>query len=311
MTDLWTLLLVWAAALLLDHWLGEPRRWHPVVGFGNLAAAIEKRFNRNPDKGFRPGLLALVLAVVPPVLATVLLVWLLPPSLQLVVGAVGLWLALSLRGLAEHGRAVADALIHRDLALAREQVGRIVSRQTEALDETAVATAASESMLENGADAVFASLFWFAVAGLPGVVLHRAVNTLDAMWGYRTPRFLTFGRAAARLDDLLNWPPARLTALSYALRGNTRLALACWRRQAPKWDSPNGGPVMAAGAGALSVSLGGPAPYATGLKKRPILGRGPDADVGTIAAAIRLVERSVLLWLGVVLVLAILQEGLA
>lgn len=311
MTDLWTLLLVWAAALLLDHWLGEPRRWHPLVGFGAAAGAIERYFNTDPDRGFRPGLLALLAAVAPVVLLTMLLVWLLPPSLQLVAEAVGLWLALSLRGLAEHGRAVADALIHRDLPLAREQVGRIVSRQTEELDETAVATAASESMLENGADAVFASLFWFAIAGLPGVVLHRAVNTLDAMWGYRTSRFLQFGRAAARLDDLLNWMPARLTALSYALLGHTRQALACWRRQAPKWDSPNGGPVMAAGAGALGVRLGGPAPYATGLKKRPILGRGPSADLATIGAAIRLVERAVLLWLGVVLVLAIIQEGLA
>ena len=311
MTDLWTLLLVWAGALLLDHWLGEPGRWHPVVGFGQLAAILEQRFNRDPEQGRKPGVIALVLAVVPVVLLTMVLVWLLPPSLQLVVEALGLWLAMSLRGLAEHGRAVADALIHRDLPLAREQVGRIVSRRTEDLDETGVATAASESMLENGADAVFASLFWYAVAGLPGVVLHRAVNTLDAMWGYRTPRFLHFGRAAARLDDLLNWPPARLTALSYALLGQTRLALACWRRQAPRWDSPNGGPVMAAGAGALGVSLGGPAPYATGLKKRPILGRGPDADVGTIAAAIRLVERAVLLWLGVVLVFAVFQEGLA
>ncbi|MBS3804126.1 MAG: cobalamin biosynthesis protein [Oleiphilaceae bacterium] len=299
--------LVCLLALALDHWFGEPRRGHPVVVFGGWATSLERKLNRigSPGLSLFWGSLATVLLVVPLVALIAAATWWLPLPAVFALDVVGLWLALSLRGLAEHGQAVAHALEKPDLELARAQVGRIVSRRTHELDETAVATAASESMLENGADAIFASLFWYLVAGLPGVVLHRAVNTLDAMWGYRNERFLYFGRFAARLDDVLNWMPARLTAISYALVGNTRLALHCWRRQAPGWDSPNGGPVMAAGAGALSVSLGGPALYGTGAKERPVLGAGPAASAASIHDAIRLVRSSVVVWLIVMIAVSL------
>lgn len=291
--------IVCIAAVLLDHLVGEPRRWHPLVGFGNLVVWVERLLNSHPEQPARSlwvgGLGVLILCVPFVGLALAAELWLEGWPL-LVVQTSGVALAVSLRGLAEHGRAVGEPLARGDMDEARRRVSYIVSRDAAALDEQGVAAAASESMLENGADAVFASLFWFLVAGLPGVVLHRLVNTLDAMWGYRNARFEYFGRCAARLDDLMNWIPARLTALTYALLGNTRLALRCWRRQASSWDSPNAGPVMAAGAGALEVILGGPAPYASGVKQRPVLGAGGKPGPGTVEQAIRLVQRGVALW---------------
>ena len=138
---------------------------------------------------------------------------------------------------------------------------------------------------------------WFALLGGPGALLFRLANTLDAMWGYRNERYLRFGWAAARIDDVLNFVPARLTALSYALLGHTACALRCWRTQAPTWDSPNAGPVMAAGAGALDLSLGGPAVYHGRLEERPPLGAGAPARAADIDKALALVHNSTWLWL--------------
>ena len=116
-------------------------------------------------------------------------------------------------------------------------------------------------------------------------------------WGYKTERFLRFGWAAARIDDLLNFIPARLTALSYAAFGETRRALACWRKQAPVWESPNAGPVMSAGAGSLGLALGGPAIYHGQLEERPVLGEGRPARGEDIPRALSLMRRSTVLWL--------------
>lgn len=301
--------MVCLLALLLDRLLGEPSRWHPLVGFGRLVNAVEARWNTHPARPKRSMLAgwAALLVLTLPVLAVALWLSALLDGVWLIgVQALVLWLVISLRGLAEHGRAVAEPLQNGDLVAARSQVSRIVSRETSALDEQGVAAAATESILENGADAVFASLFWFLLAGMPGVLLHRMINTLDAMWGYRSPQFLYFGRAAARLDDILGWLPARLTAISYALLGNRQLAIACWRRQAPHWDSPNAGPVMAAGAGALNVRLGGPSPYPGGIKQRPLLGGAQQATAAHIEAAIGLVRQGVWLWLCSIAVLSML-----
>ncbi|GGC68315.1 adenosylcobinamide-phosphate synthase CbiB [Marinobacter halophilus] len=305
--------LVCVAAVVLDWLLGEPQRWHPLVGFGRWASATEEKVNGQPQAAAKSLILGVfgTLAVITPVmvLATALQFWL-SGWWWLLAQVAGVWLAISLRGLAEHGRAVSTALNSGQGKQARLAVGQIVSRDAGSLTDEGVAAAASESMLENGADAVFSSLFWYLVAGLPGVVLHRLVNTLDAMWGYRNARFLYFGRFAAKVDDLMNWLPARLTALTYALLGNTRLALSCWRAQAKTWDSPNAGPVMAAGAGALGVTLGGPAPYTNGIKQRPVLGSGPGATATTVEEAIALVQRGVMLWLVALLTLALGLNGL-
>ena len=298
------------AAVLLDALVGEPRRGHPLVGVGRLASWLEQRWNRGAPGSVAKGACALVLLVLPVVIVAAMVLLLLPGWASWLLNVVGLWLVIGGRSLADHGRAVAAPLRAHDLPVAREQVARIVSRDTQALDANGVARAATESMLENGADAVFASLFWFVLAGLPGAVLHRLVNTLDAMWGYRTERFERFGKCAARLDDVLAWLPSRLTALSYALvgglHGRCGLALRCWRRQAPACESPNAGPVMAAGAGALGVQLGGGSPYHGGWKDKPLLGEGRTADANSIDAAIVLVQRSLGLWCALLVMGALL-----
>lgn len=296
------------AAVLVDGLLGEPRRWHPLVGFGAWVSAIERRLNSAPHhkpESLIRGAMGVFIAVGPLLLLALILQYWLSGWAWFTAQVVGVWLSLSLRGLTEHGRAVSDALNAGDGDGARLAVGKIVSRDAKSLSDEGVAAAATESVLENGADAVFSSLFWYLVGGLPGVVLHRLINTLDAMWGYRSARFLYFGRMAARSDDVLNWLPARLTALTYALLGHTRLALRCWRTQAKTWNSPNAGPVMAAGAGALAVRLGGPAPYPTGIRMRPVLGCGPEASGQTVNRAMALVQRGVGLWLLVLGVLVL------
>lgn len=285
-----------AAALALDWFFGEPRRGHPLVGFGRVATLLEGQLHG--DARWR-GAFALALLVVPAVL---LAAWLRARG-EWVAAAVDVALltfALGHRSLHDHARPIAVALSAGDEAQARSLAARIVSRDSAALEP---APAATESVLENGNDGVFGALFWFIVLGGPGALLFRLANTLDAMWGYRTPRYRHFGWAAARFDDLLNWPGARLTAWAYALLGDTRAALACWRRQAPHWDSPNAGPVMAAGAGSLGVSIGGPACYHGEWHQRPRLGSGPAPMAADIERALRLVRRSVLLWLAVVAVL--------
>ena len=286
------------AGVALDRLLGETRRWHPLVGFGRLANAIERSLNRGSGRRAR-GVLAWVLAVLP---WTVLACWSKRGDLPgWLIEVALLYLALGGRSLAEHAERVAADLRNNNLPAAREHVGWIVSRNTAELDESGVAKACVESTLENGNDAIFGALFWFALLGGAGAVLFRLSNTLDAMWGYKTQRFLRFGWAAARIDDLLNYIPARLTALSYALFGQTRKALACWRRQAPFWESPNAGPVMSAGAGSLGLALGGAAIYHGRIEERPVLGEGRPASGRDIPRALALVRRSIVLWLAVFL----------
>jgi adenosylcobinamide-phosphate synthase len=301
--SLTTVALLLVAGVALDLLLGETRRWHPLVGFGNLASFIERRLNRGNLRLPR-GSLAWALAVLP---LTALFV-VLTDVAGLWLHAVLLYLCIGLRSLRDHTIPIYEALRGGDLAQARALTARIVSRDTANASESDLAKASAESLLENGNDAVFGTLFWFILLGGPGAVLFRLANTLDAMWGYRSARFNLFGRPAARIDDVMNYLPARLTALSYVLLAGAGRAHAwhCWRTQAPAWSSPNAGPVMASGAGALGVSLGGAAVYDGEVEQRPPLGAGPAACAGDIQRAWRLVLRTTLLWLGVVCLLAVL-----
>ena len=296
------LALLLVAGIALDLLLGEARRWHPLVGFGRLAGFLERRMNRGGTRLAR-GAGAWMLAVLP--LSLFFLV--LADAAGLWLHAVLLYVCLGLRSLRDHTLPIHAALREGDLARARLLTARIVSRDTASADEAALARASAESLLENGNDAVFGTLFWFVVAGGPGAVLFRLANTLDAMWGYRNERFNLFGRCAARADDVLNYLPARLTALSYVLLAGAGRARAwrCWRMQAPMWSSPNAGPVMASGAGALGVSLGGAASYDGRIEQRPPLGAGPAATAADILRAWQLVARTTLLWTAVVCAAAI------
>ena len=285
--------LLLVAGVLLDYLLGEARRWHPLVGFGNLAGLIERTFNAGGAQFVR-GAAAWCLAVIP--LSALAL--LLCGFGGMAVHALLLYFSLGLRSLRDHNLPIAQALADGNLAEARRLTARIVSRDTACAGEEELAKASTESLLENGNDAVFGALFWFIVAGGAGAVLFRLANTLDAMWGYRSSRYLAFGRSAARIDDALNFIPARLTALSYVLLGsNRKTAWRCWREQAPRWSSPNAGPVMASGAGALGLSLGGAAIYDGVMEQRPALGSGPAAQGADIVRAWELVRATTVWWL--------------
>jgi adenosylcobinamide-phosphate synthase len=283
-------------ALLLDWRFGEPRRAHPLVGFGRLAQAVESFTYGSgtcaPGQRRIRGVIAWLILILPTAVAAAWASRL--PGIGAAFDLLALSFAIGHRSLHQHARAVSDALERQDEADARRLASYMVSRDPETLE---IPKATTESVLENGSDAVFGALFWFVIGGATGCLVYRFANTLDALWGYRSERYRDFGWAAARLDDLLNYLPARLTALSYALTGHTLQAIRCWRTQARAWDSPNAGPVMAAGAGALNVTLGGPARYRGEWHSRPILGSGPTPGAQDIRRALRLVSASLVLWL--------------
>nr|WP_179519364.1 cobalamin biosynthesis protein [Nocardioides perillae] len=288
-----------AAGLLLglaaDRWLGDPERGHPVAAFGRLAAALERRWWADSVlRGLGHALVltgGTALAGVAVERATAR-----HPVTHAAATAVATWVVLGGTTLGREAAAVEGFLEVGDLPAARAQVGRIVGRSTTALDEAGVARAAVESAAENTADAAVAPLLWGAVAGVPGLLGYRAANTLDAMVGHRSPRHDRFGRASARLDDLLNLPASRLTGalaagLAPTVGGRPRAALAAWRRDAAAHPSPNAGVVEAAFAGALGVALGGETPYPYGTQHRPLLGAGPAPGAHDVRRAVALSTR--------------------
>jgi adenosylcobinamide-phosphate synthase len=303
-----TTTLLAVAAVLLDWLIGEPRRFHPLVGFGRLANLTENSFygeshcaeNTRRWRGF----FALAFLLTPITILTISLVQL--PVIGELLSLLLLTFTLGHRSLHDHASVVAEALTRGDNHSARMLAARLVSRDSQQIKAI---PATVESVLENGNDSTFGTLFWFLVAGAPGSLLYRLSNTLDAMWGYRNPRFHKFGWAAARLDDLLNYIPARLTALSYALLGNTNTALHCWRNQAKAWKSPNAGVVMATGAGALSLQLGGPACYGGNWLDRPQLGQGKSPKTVDIYRSLDLIRAAIGLWLKLLLTIALLTHA--
>ncbi len=294
MTNLFAVII----SVLLDWVFGEPVKYHPLVGFGQLANFVERIFNKARLK-LLAGFVAWCLLVLP----FVYFVYLLDSYLNqkgissFWLNALFGWLAIGHESLQYHGRAIHRALHAGYLSVARKNTALIVSRDTQQLDEPELSRAAVESILENGSDAVIAPMFWLLLGGAPLVVLYRLSNTLDAMWGYRTKRFEQFGKFSARLDDVLNFIPARITSLLYALSGHFKPSITAWKQQSGKWYSPNAGAVMAAGAGALGLQLGGDAVYHGKLKQRPLLGEGKPPLSQDILDSLALVRRSTRLFL--------------
>ena len=271
-----------AAGLLLgylgDLAFGDPRRGHPVAGFGSAAMLVESQLyaDRRPAGTLHVGLLV-GLTVGAGVAADRQLRQ--HPMLRTALTAAATWAVLGGRSLQAEARTVAGQLDRGDLAAARVQITHLVGRNPDTLDAAGIARACVESVAENTSDAVVGPLFWGAVAGLPGLLGYRAVNTLDAMIGHRSERYLRFGWAAARLDDVLNVLPSRLTVLVVALLapvlgGRPWQTLRIVSRDARHHPSPNAGPVEAAFAGALDLTLGGVNTYGATVEDRGTLGDG-------------------------------------
>ncbi|MBB3044580.1 cobalamin biosynthesis protein [Nocardioides soli] len=282
MTPLSGRLLGLTAGFAADRVLGDPARWHAVAGFGRAAAALE-RLTYADRRGAGAVHVAILVGA-----TTAVGVHRAGP----VATAIATWVVLGGRSLDREAAAVQAHLAAGDLPAARQRLTHLVGRDTSELDEAGVARAVIESLAENTSDAVVAPLVWGAVAGVPGLLAHRATNTLDAMIGHRNERYERYGWAAARLDDLLNLPGARLTAaLTVVLGDDRRAAWRTWRRDAGGHPSPNAGPVEAAFAGALGLRLGGVNAYGGRTEDRQVLGDGRAPDRHDITRARRLARR--------------------
>jgi adenosylcobinamide-phosphate synthase len=275
------------AGVALDALLGDPRRGHPVAGFGRLAAALEWRsYGDSRVRGaLHTGVCVLGAAGLGMAARRV-------PG-RTVVTALATWTVLGGTSLGREGRALSESLREKDLVAARRRLPHLCGREPRGLGEPELARATVESIAENTSDAVVAPLVWGAVAGLPGLLAYRAVNTLDAMVGHHSARYENFGWAAARLDDVANWVPARLTGLlatAFAplAGGSPRRAFLVLRRDGGAHPSPNSGRCEAAFAGALGVRLGGRNAYGDRVEDRPVLGDGRPPAAGDIGRAVRL-----------------------
>ncbi|MGW3287785.1 cobalamin biosynthesis protein [Streptomyces sp. NPDC001002] len=299
-----------AAGLLGDHLLGDPRRGHPVAAFGRAAGAVERVLWRD-HRGWGAlhtavcagGAVALAAAATSAVRPS--------RTASVALTAAATWAVVGGNSLAREAGVIGRALEAGDIEGARARLPHLCGRDPQALDADGIARAVVESVAENTSDAVVGALVWGAVAGVPGLVGFRAVNTLDAMVGHKSPKYRRYGWASARLDDVAGWPGARLTAVLATVAGDDpRGAVRAWRTDAGKHPSPNAGPVEASFAGALGVRLGGTLAYGGRVEHRPVLnGAGRAVAVDDIDRAVRLSRRVGLLALGVSVAGRLLAKG--
>jgi adenosylcobinamide-phosphate synthase len=307
--------LMMLAAMALEAAFGWPawlfaRIGHPVTWIGRLITSLDKALNRERD-GFATrrakGVLAMALVVLAAALPALWVQGFLHGFWGVLTGGLLAWPLVAARSLNSHVAAVARPLANGDLPAARRAVAMIVGRDPQVLDQAGVARAALESLAENASDGVVAPLFWGAIFGLPGIAAYKAVNTLDSMIGHRSARFLAFGWASARLDDLINLIPARLTGLLFALTSpRPKAALACMRADARHHRSPNAGWPEAAMAGGLGVRVSGPRLYGDRLAQEPFVNAAcPDPGPEDLWVGLALFRRGMLCCAGLLLLVAL------
>jgi adenosylcobinamide-phosphate synthase len=281
-----------AAGLLGDLLLGDPRRGHPVAAFGRAADAVERVLWR--DDRVRGMVHTAVCAggtvAVGALAARVVRV---SPAASAALTGAATWAVVGGTSLGQEAQSIGRALAAGDIEGARARLPRLCGRDPQMLDADGIARAVVESVAENTSDAVVGALVWGALGGVPGLVGFRAVNTLDAMVGHKSPRYRRYGWASARLDDVVGWPGARLTAVLAAVAGGEpRGAVRAWRADAARHPSPNAGPVEASFAGALGVQLGGSLSYGGRVEHRPVLNAaGQAVRTQDIERAVRLSRR--------------------
>ncbi len=278
---------------LADLVLADPRTGHPVAGFGAAATRVERLSYRDSRVAGVVHVAVLVGAVGALGAALQRLARRCGPAWSVAATAAATWVSLGGTSLARTGSAMSERLRGDDIDGARRLLPALCGRDPEQLDAAGLIRATVESVAENTSDAQVAPLLWACIGGVPGVLGYRAVNTLDAMVGHRSPRYTRFGWAAARLDDVANYVAARATAgltvlCAPIVGGSPAGAVAAWRRDARRHPSPNAGVVEAAFAGALGVRLGGPTRYHYDMQIRPVLGDGRSPTVTDLHRAVRL-----------------------
>ena len=308
-------------ALIFDKYLGEAKRFHYLVGFGYLARRLEKKVNNTDSQCSVKakknkklmGALSWCLLVLPLPLMYFYFVnlnwyW------QILFDASVIYLAIGLNSLHQHALQVFKPLISGDLANARKFTGYLVSRDTSELSEQEMSRATIESMLENGHDSVIASLFYYLIGGAPLVIIHRLANTLDAMWGYKNARFIDFGYASARLDDLLGFVSGKYCTLLYAIQGIKQgrfiKAVVNAYKQGNQYKSHNGGWVMAAGATVMARKLGGSAQYHGKEIHSVVLGYGNSVTTKDIPMSLIVVNRASVILLMLVIIYQLISYWL-
>jgi adenosylcobinamide-phosphate synthase len=312
-------------ALLIEVIVGYPDRLvraigHPVTWMGRMIAALDRALNHETmsDAKRRAAGVAALLAIigVPAIIGYVVERGVLLLPLGIVVAAIIASTLIAQRSLREHVAHVATALEHDGVAAGRAAVAHVVGRDPDTLDEAGVARAAIESLAENFSDGVVAPAFWLAATGLAGGAAYKAINTADSMIGHRTPRHDAFGWATARLDDLVNLPASRLSALlivAAAAMSPGASAMHAWRavvRDAPRHRSPNAGYPEAAMAGALGLALAGPRVYGGVRIEDALMGDGRrDATAADIRAALQLYRRADAMLIALVAIAALLVSA--